>query len=250
VNEAQKYRISGWNKPTPFFQGTSVEVNLKGPRFIELLQHGEVYECTSPRISFRMLPFMLTEWVGLTTITCSKTGYKAEVEFKPRPYFSIAGEHEVTGSLRDAEGKVVATLSGVWDKIVSIKYSDKEKSETLYDAPDCVEGVEMPEVKNLEALPDSNSLIVWRKLTAALLDEDWTTARVEKAAVENEQRVIRKERKERDEQWAPCMFTWDGDNWVWKDPVQTVDRAGLVAETALALQRAETEDGSEQLGNE
>ena len=48
--------------------------------------------------------------------------------------------------------------------------------------------------------------IVWSKLTAALLEGDMKRANLEKAAVEQHQRQLRKDREHRGQEWQPLFF--------------------------------------------
>lgn len=82
---------------------------------------------------------------------------------------------------------------------------------------------------SMKALRVTESVVVWRHLTRALMAEDWNAARVEKARVESTHRAIRAERKVREEVWVPTMWSWNGSDWEWMEPKLKLPPAPLVA---------------------
>jgi oxysterol-binding protein-related protein 8 len=72
------------------FWGTSVMIKSNGTAQLFLTKFGdETYEFNFPdlKISGFLWGRFTLEWVGTVDIVCQKTGYKCQVEYKPKPWF-------------------------------------------------------------------------------------------------------------------------------------------------------------------
>lgn len=63
-----------------------------------------------------------------------------------------------------------------------------------------------PIVKPIEEQDELESRRIWKKVSEALKSGDYATASTEKSAIENQQRVLRKERETNGEPWTPKHF--------------------------------------------
>lgn len=194
------------------FWGTSVMINSKGSADLYVTRFGdETYEFNFPdlKISGFLWGRITLEWVGTVEIVCKKTGLKAQIEFKAKPWFrgKYVVSHQsnaflwisntsfpfryncVTGkvsSIDDTKYKnPVATLDGKWTESMEVTYKASGKTRTLFDAKDAA----IPRVsKTLEELDEWDSRRIWAQVTENILKKDFKTANIHKNAVEEEQR--------------------------------------------------------------
>jgi hypothetical protein len=84
-------------------------------------------------------------------------------------------------------------------------------------------------VKPLDQQLSTESLALWGACTKAIEKGDYGTASSLKTKIEEEQRAIRKKRKENNEKWAPSLFTFavpekgDEQGTTAQDPQQSGD---------------------------
>lgn len=64
---------------------------------------------------------------------------------------------------------------------------------------------------------EKESRRLWAKLTEGLLANNQDMATDEKAKVEDEERTLRKERKQKNIEWKSRFFDVDGDDYKFKD---------------------------------
>ena len=61
------------------------------------------------------------EYGGKVSIECEKTGYKAELEFKLKPFLGMGeASNRVTGKLKLGD-ETLASVDGKWDQEIHIK---------------------------------------------------------------------------------------------------------------------------------
>eukprot|EP01122_Echinamoeba_exundans_P015087 TRINITY_DN7020_c0_g1_i1.p1 TRINITY_DN7020_c0_g1~~TRINITY_DN7020_c0_g1_i1.p1 ORF type:complete len:401 (-),score=113.18 TRINITY_DN7020_c0_g1_i1:22-1224(-) len=173
------------------FWGTSVMIKSNGTAELYLTKFGdETYEFNFPdlKISGFLWGRITLEWVGTVDIVCQKTGYKCQVEFKPKPWFR-GKYHCVSGKvskLDDTKFKnPVATFEGKWTETIELKYTKSGNTVKMFDAAD----KPTPRVeKELEELDEWDSRRIWAKVTEHILKKDFKTANVHKNLVEEDQR--------------------------------------------------------------
>jgi hypothetical protein len=140
-------------------------------------------------------------------IDCEKTGYRAELEFKLKPFLGTGeASNKIAGKIK-LGGETLATIDGKWDQEIFIK--DKPSGDTtLFWNP-------TPEVKEkrlrrytvpLTAQTDFESEKLWSRVTEALKLADQEAATREKFLLEETQRQEARERKAKLEEWVPKLF--------------------------------------------
>lgn len=202
------------------FYGNSISAILEGTAKLSLLARGEDYLITFPYAHCKgiFLGPLAFELGGKVVITCAKTGYKTELEFKLKPFFGSDDQcNLVVGKLR-LGNETLGTIEGHWDS--EIWYKDKRKGEAkeLFWS-----GID-PAVKSsrlqrhvvpLEEQSETESERLWNKVTLAINAANQEAATVEKTALEEAQREAVKQRAARMEIWTPALFSYDTNSADW-----------------------------------
>ncbi|CAG0880371.1 unnamed protein product [Darwinula stevensoni] len=100
--EHKNYIFSGSMLPKMKFYGKSVEIIPKGVMTVVLSRHGEAYTWSNvPCCVHNVIVGKLwIEQYGTMEITCHRTGYKAQITFKPSGWFS-RDVHKIEGFILD-----------------------------------------------------------------------------------------------------------------------------------------------------
>ncbi|RKP37751.1 hypothetical protein BJ085DRAFT_19647 [Dimargaris cristalligena] len=192
------------------FTGTTIKAVQTGYATLHLRHTDEVYTITFPDLYIRSLitgkPFM--EIVGSTWIR-SNRGYVAVFKYIGKPWFG--GEyHRFKGSIYHvANAERLYTIEGRWmaqSTLTNVKTGD---TSPLFDAtshrPIPISVVPITEQGPLE------SRRVWQQVAKAINEGDFGTASAHKSEIENHQRQLRKERKDKGEDWVPEYFRFATD---------------------------------------
>jgi hypothetical protein len=165
------------------------------------------YKITYPALYLRGIltgsPFV--ELIGSCDIF-SNTGYHAKLEFLGKPWFS--GEyHAVDGFIAaKKDNKPIYKISGKWTGETNYTHVSSGNQKLLFDAQrnricDMV-------VKPVEEQGELECRKLWFKVSQALKNQDYANATKEKTAIEEKQRAIRRENKEKGVKWLPCYFNY------------------------------------------
>ena len=172
---------------------------------------------------------LTVELGGVVNIKCEKTGYNAELEFKLKPFWKKSGEcNYVSGKIRMGND-MLSKIEGKWDTEITITEFSKEGQNVVDPLPELF-FEPTPEVKqsrlkrfNVEfaSQEENESEKMWSKVAVAIKDADQETATKEKRVLEDEQRRLHRELKEKEEEWVPRLFERDSTStnlhaWVYK----------------------------------
>lgn len=117
------------------------------------------------------------EWVGEIRITCRETGLSAFVQFEK--------ENHLKGCLMDAMQKALLTFAGNTGGLIQITDFNNRSIETLID----FRTLQRSQIRYYNVPQEENeSLIVWKKLTNAIVENQIDLAEQEKAQIERIQR--------------------------------------------------------------
>ncbi|CAL5184547.1 unnamed protein product [Lathyrus oleraceus] len=221
--------------PVAKFNGTSVEAQVHGKRRLKLLNHGETYEMNSPNLFIRILPVPGIDWVGNVDISCVETGLAAELCYISQSFFGFGGSRRVIkGKIIDSStSKILYKVNGHWDSTVTLKDTNNGEERVIYDAREVISRLQTPSVKDAESVWQTESALIWSKLSQAILNKDWEKAREAKKCVEEKQREELRERESKGVTWVPKHFTisqskegdWDClpiQKWVPDSPIVTL----------------------------
>ncbi|KAF9163688.1 glycerol ethanol, ferric requiring protein [Actinomortierella ambigua] len=191
-----------------FAMPAGIDVSQTGHATLSLPGFNEHYLLTLPSIQIRGIvtgrPFV--ELSG-TTYIVSSTGLLATIDYSTRGYFS-GEKNSFKASIKPLDGgSAFYTAQGQWSK--SSKYTDVKKGETklFFDAE-----ADQPlpiEIKPVEELAPLESHKVWAVVSKALNAKDYATASKEKSALEEAQRELRRQRKEKGETQADVLEVFE-----------------------------------------
>lgn len=200
------------------FLGMSVAVHNVGEGRVSLLDHGEDYVATFPSGYARSI--LSTPWVelgGKPTITCPQTGYRVELEFKCKQFFSSEC-NKVTAEVFAKDGrKPFLKVDGEWNGKMVAKWTNTGKSETFLDVTKSAPHKKI--CRKIDEQEKCESRRLWREVTAGLKFGDIEAATNAKVALEQKQREDAAERKESGVKWDNKYFRSIGGNWVFTKPL-------------------------------
>ncbi|WAR01982.1 OSBL8-like protein, partial [Mya arenaria] len=159
------------------------------------------------------------EMGGKVTISCPKTGYHCDLDFKLKPFLGIGeASNKIHGKIKMG-GDTLASLDGHWDRDIYIK--DKTTGESsLFFSP--TPDIRAKRLKRytvpIELQGDMESERMWKKVSDAVITQDMHAATQEKFVLEERQRQEAKERKAQLLTWVPRLFERDSisQDWIYK----------------------------------
>uniref|UniRef100_UPI00358FE9D0 oxysterol-binding protein-related protein 8-like isoform X2 n=1 Tax=Myxine glutinosa TaxID=7769 RepID=UPI00358FE9D0 len=153
---------------------------------------------------------MTLEFGGKVMIECEKTGYKAEVEFKLKPFLGSSDTlNMITGKIKLGK-QTLCTLEGHWDQEVFIQENGSTASEPFWTPTVEIRNQRLQRciVPQNEQFPFESERL-WQHVTQAILDRDQNLATHEKSLLEEAQRQSARHRKETGTIWLPRLFHQD-----------------------------------------
>jgi len=203
------------------FYGNSLSAILDGVARLSFLKRGEDYLVTMPYAHCKgiLIGTLTMEMGGKVSIECEKTGYRAELEFKLKPFLgSGEASNRVTGKIKLME-ETLATIDGKWDQEIMIREKSTGQNESFWNPN---EDMKRTRLKRFTVKPecqsDHESERMWMHVAEAITNCDNNAATHEKFLLEDMQRNEARERKAKMEDWQPRLFEQDeltGD-WVYK----------------------------------
>ena len=203
---------TGQVKQKSSFKGTWIQVIPYGR--VVLKTPKDTYLISLPQLALRGLfsGNVFIELVGQVKIV-SKSGYLAQFEFIPKAWFS-GQYHTFKVDLFNKDKEVFANITGKWTESCTIKFT------AAYAGHDTSERI-LFDVESEKKIPVVNKPVeeqghlethqVWGKVSQALKDGNFSMASKFKTEVEEEQRRLKKERKETDAEWKPQHFVFKKD---------------------------------------
>ncbi|KAG0004453.1 Oxysterol binding protein [Entomortierella chlamydospora] len=191
-----------------FAMPAGIDVSQTGHVILTLPKFDEHYLVTLPSLNLRGIvtgrPYV--ELSG-TTYIVSSAGLLTTIEYSTRGYFS--GErHSFKATLKPISGgNPFFTAQGVWNGVSN--YTDVKKNETklFFDA-----GSDQsipPEVAAISEMHPLESRRLWANVTNAINSRDYAAASKEKTQIEEAQRALARDRKEKGETQADALLVFD-----------------------------------------
>lgn len=221
TNRREGFAISGSILAKSKFYGNSLSAILDGAARLTLLKRGEEYVITMPYAHCKgiLIGTLTMELGGKVSISCEKTGYKAEIDFKLKPFLgSGEASNRIYGKVKFGH-ETLANIEGHWDDEIFIR--EKSSNEpTLFWSP-------TPDIKSkrlkrytvpVDNQDEMESERLWRLVSEAIQNGDQNAATREKTVLEEEQRRSAKERKTKNTVWMPKLFEKDSitQEWIYK----------------------------------
>lgn len=214
TNRSEGFAISGTILAKSKFYGTSVSAFFDGNAKLSLLSKGEDYEMTFPYAFCKGILFgtLSMELGGKVHISCEKTGYQTDIEFKLKPYlFGGKDCNAIMGQIT-LGGKVLATIDGKWDSEIFLTdhRSKSPQRSKIWEVTKEVTRKRLPRyLVNYADQDEFESEKLWKKVDKAILTGDQILATEEKYVLEERQRNEAKERSRSGTQWVPKFFKLD-----------------------------------------
>ncbi|XP_071954625.1 oxysterol-binding protein-related protein 8-like isoform X3 [Antedon mediterranea] len=218
-NRKDGFCISGGILAKSKFYGNSVSALMDGVGKLTFLTRGEDYLITMPYANCKGILYgtLTMEYGGKVSIECEKTGYRAELDFKLKPFLG-GSWNQITGKLKFGKD-TLATLEGQWDEEIYMKNKRTGESELFWAVTPEVRSKRLPRsTVSFDEQGNFESEKLWVHVAEAIKKGDQTAATHEKYLLEEEQRKGHKERKVKNQEWVPKLFELDeitGD-WVYK----------------------------------
>uniref|UniRef100_A0A8C9VXI8 Oxysterol-binding protein n=1 Tax=Scleropages formosus TaxID=113540 RepID=A0A8C9VXI8_SCLFO len=204
-----------WTKSK--FLGMSIGVHNIGQGCVSCLEHDEHYILTFPNGYGRSI--LTVPWVelgGECTISCSKSGYSANIVFHTKPFYG-GKKHRITAEIFSPnDKKPFCSIEGEWNGVMYAKLASGENS-LFIDTKKI--GIIKKKVRKLEDQLEYESRRLWKDVTENLKLKDIDTATEAKHRLEEKQRAEARERKEKEVQWETRLFHEDGECWVYDEPL-------------------------------
>ncbi|KAJ8402393.1 hypothetical protein AAFF_G00368820 [Aldrovandia affinis] len=217
-NRKDGFCLSGSILAKSKFYGNSLSAILDGEARLTFLNRGEDYVMNMPYAHCKGILYgtMTLELAGQVTITCEKTGYSAQLEFKLKPFLgSNDSVNEVAGKIKLGK-EVLATLEGHWDSEIFINDKKTGVVDTFWDpTPELRQSRLTRCTVPLEEQGDFESERLWQHVTRAINNKDQTEATNEKFLLEEAQRKSARERKAKCEEWSSALFEQDPISGEW-----------------------------------
>ncbi|XP_052798059.1 oxysterol-binding protein-related protein 8-like isoform X5 [Mya arenaria] len=221
TNRKDGFNISGSILAKSKFYGNSLSAILDGTAKLTFLKRGEDYYITMPYAHCKgiLIGTLTMEMGGKVTISCPKTGYHCDLDFKLKPFLGIGeASNKIHGKIKMG-GDTLASLDGHWDRDIYIK--DKTTGESsLFFSP--TPDIRAKRLKRytvpIELQGDMESERMWKKVSDAVITQDMHAATQEKFVLEERQRQEAKERKAQLLTWVPRLFERDSisQDWIYK----------------------------------
>ncbi|XP_028260209.1 oxysterol-binding protein-related protein 9 isoform X3 [Parambassis ranga] len=204
-----------WTKSK--FLGMSIGVHNIGQGCVSCLDYDEHYILTFPNGYGRSI--LTVPWVelgGECNISCSKSGYSANIVFHTKPFYG-GKKHRITAEIFAPNDKrSFCSIEGEWNGVMYAKWATGENT-VFIDTKRM--GIIKKKVRKLEDQLDYESRRLWRDVTLNLKLKDIDAATEAKHRLEEKQRAEARERKENEQQWETRLFHEDGECWVYDEPL-------------------------------
>jgi len=212
TNRKAGFNICGTILAKSKFYGNSLSAIMAGNAKITLLTRGENYLVTLPYAHCKglILGTLTMELGGTVKITCDRTSYAAELEFKLKPLFGGSDAmNAIAGKIR-LGSETLADIDGHWDSAIYITDRQTGVKECVWKADTHIikERLQQWEVP-LEKQEEFESQRLWSKVAEAVKNTDQIVATEEKTILEEAQRKRAKELRERNEAHQSRLFELD-----------------------------------------
>ncbi|CAJ0828675.1 8434_t:CDS:2 [Entrophospora sp. SA101] len=183
--------ISGDIRPKSKFLGNSAATLMQGESKIYFTNRsGEVYRISMPNVYARGILFgrMVMELGDNSTVKCGKNDLTCELEFRTKGFFSGA-YNSIYGKIkRESTGEVLYEITGKWSEIIYIK----------------------------DIQTGSKEVLLWSKVTSALIGRNLDLATDEKTLIEDNQRNEAKLREIEGIDWRSRYFVNENNEFNFK----------------------------------
>jgi hypothetical protein len=211
-NPANGILVEGELSPKAKFLGNSAATMMDGGS--EIFCKNDSFLVTNPNVYARSILFgnMYMELGDTCTITSQKHDVKCTIEFKQQGYFR--GDKDVVQGTVYHDGELIYKIKGKWsEKTIAVDVKGNEF--VLFEKPE----IPVPERIFLQNQEDWESkkylklTRLWSKVAQSVRVNDHETATKEKLKIEDNQRLLVKQRTEHKQEWKSRFFECVGSKW-------------------------------------
>lgn len=193
-----------------FAMPAGIDVSQTGHAILTLTESKEHYLVTLPSLNIRGMvtgrPYV--ELSG-TTYIVSSTGLLTTIEYSTQGYFS-GKRHSFKATLKPVEGSsstVFYTAQGQWSGVSH--FTDVKANETKLFFDSEADKSIPPEIKSQLEMGPLECHKLWANVTNAINAKDYALASKEKSQIEEAQRALARERKEKGETQADALQVFE-----------------------------------------
>lgn len=188
------------------FKGTTIKVDQTGHLTVRLSNCDDVFIVTLPSMNIRSLitgrPFL--DLFGESYVY-SSSGHLATIIYNQKPWFG--GDYfGIEGHVKDSSNQVLKTISGKWTE--EFIFTDRKTEEQLAFNSGTTSHTKTL-IEPLENQSPLESRRLWGEVSQAIASGDYSQASKKKAAIEEQQRKLRREREESKVEWVPEFFRYE-----------------------------------------
>lgn len=198
-NKEKGIRLSYFHPAKSQFMGTYVKLSFEGQSMIHLDKYDEVYSSTIPYMAIRVFRGF-SEYCGKAQITSNKSDYRVKMNYLPKPL--LGGSYNLLEAIVYKGKEKLYKIKGQWSGDMKITNLKTNESKPFFSRPQETHTLVIP-----EDLPNTHSTVVWKGVIEAGDAGVVRNITKEKTKVEEAQRKLAAERKQKGEQWKPIHFT-------------------------------------------
>ncbi|KTF86729.1 hypothetical protein cypCar_00019504 [Cyprinus carpio] len=214
-----------WTKSK--FLGMSIGVHNIGQGCVSCLEYDEHYILTFPNGYGRSI--LTVPWVelgGECNISCSKSGYSANIVFHTKPFYG-GKTHRITAEIfAPNDKKSFCSIEGEWNGVMYAKWATGENALFVDTKKTAIVKKKVRKLEDQLEYESRRLLLflclavsLWKDVTTNLKLKDIDAATEAKHRLEEKQRAEARERKEKEMQWETRLFHEDGECWVYDKPL-------------------------------
>jgi hypothetical protein len=209
-------QLNGFAKSVSKFYGLSVGVESIGNSVISLLKYDEEYVFTYPASFVRsILTVPWLEIVGKVTISCQKSGYSAQINFLPKPFYG-GKKHQIEATVFSPDKNIVNKLYGDWTETIYIQTDSS--IDTFLESSSLRK--HKKKVRKIIDQEENESRKVWQEVTHHLRNKQCDLANKAKIQVEQKQREEAICRKNKNIEWTSKYFHLSDNQWNFNEPLK------------------------------
>lgn len=213
MNETKGMYLTAYVRPVSRFKGNSLDTTLQGRLAGHSKRHNEDYEITFPRFVVKGLVVgsQSLTLLGNARIACPQSGYSAELDFRAAGFFSGQPNFVHCQIKHVNHKKPLYTIEGKWDEVMTIvgRTGGKQVFFDCRASPVTTPALVAPITEQTE----NESRRVWNKVVQNIHYNNEREALKEKTIVEERQRTLERERKEKNAEWIPKNFVKIADDF-------------------------------------
>ncbi|KAF2074938.1 hypothetical protein CYY_003771 [Polysphondylium violaceum] len=205
-NKEKGVRVTYFHPVKSQFMGTYVKLTFEGESIIHLDKHDEVITSSIPYMAIRVFRGF-SEYCGKAIITSNKHDYRIKINYNAKPLLG-GSYNSIDGTVYKGKEKLYK-IKGQWSGDMKITNIKTNESKPFFSRPKEINSLVLP-----QELPSTHSTVVWKGVIEAGDSGVSRNITVEKTKVEEAQRKLAAERKQKGEHWKPIHFTKVDDVWV------------------------------------